>query len=302
MKKQDSYTTVLKLANERWLLQKGKPIRISCPTEFQHQDQQPNAFAQPPAKAEKIIDVETKGDVTNGVRCDRVTFIPHCHGTHTECAGHITKEPIPVSAFVEGHEAKPHHAILITVEPEKYSDEMTDSYSHAAVGDFMITRKSIEAAILRAATQETLLAASAVIVRCRHDNYTEGPANKFSSFPYYSKEAIKFIRDHFSHHLTNLPSIDRERDGGTVPNHRRFFKVPKDKKSATLFNASGKIEEHYKRTNTEMCFIPADVKDGAYVVHLQLLNNWDLDAAPSAPVIFEAEEVNKEGLQLHFGF
>ncbi len=68
-------------------------IDLSIPVSFISPVQ---AFgAQAPVKSEYKVE-NYIGSVEQGgsSNCDVVQFIPHCHGTHTECVGHITKKQI----------------------------------------------------------------------------------------------------------------------------------------------------------------------------------------------------------------
>jgi hypothetical protein len=83
------------------------------------------------------------GSVEHGASCNcqTLTLIPHCNGTHTECVGHLTREPL------DAHRVAPFGllpAFLVTVGPVEASssDESTDPTPHP--NDQLITRHALE--------------------------------------------------------------------------------------------------------------------------------------------------------------
>ena len=74
------------------------------------------------------------------------------------------------------------------------------------------------------------------------------------------------------HLLLDLPSVDREEDGGQLLNHHQFWQYPNEiRKDATI---------------TELIFVPDEVKDGEYLLNLQV-TSLVMDASPSKPVLYE---------------
>jgi hypothetical protein len=53
--------------------------------------EQPSFFTDEPASAVPLKSGEFTGQVASGASCNAeyLRFAPHCHGTHTECIGHI---------------------------------------------------------------------------------------------------------------------------------------------------------------------------------------------------------------------
>jgi len=273
---------------DKFLRPAEKPVRISVPLRF-NEGEQANAFDQPLAKTDRILDVTLRDGKANGVRCDSVTFTPHCNTTHTESIGHISKDAVSISDVMAGIEDTLHQALLISVRPVAY-DTTNDTYKHAKHGDYLITRYGIENAMrsIRGEFPTT----QAIIIRCDHLNYLETPFNRFDNPPYFSFEAMQFLVDcGYKHLLTNLPSIDRASDEGELLNHVSFFRMPANR------DASGINVAEHKVTNTELCFIPREIQDGHYFLRLGVLHNWNLDAAPAAPLLFPVEEISKEELR-----
>ena len=101
--------------------------------------------------------------------------------------------------------------------------------------------------------------------------------------PFFSAEAIKFIAETgVKHLLVDMPSIDRTFDEGKLSNHRIFWKVPS--KSHALNEAS-----LVNNTITEMIYVPNEIRDGAYLLNLQIAA-FAADASPSRPVLFKIYE------------
>jgi hypothetical protein len=78
------------------------------------------------------------------------------------------------------------------------------------------------------------------------------------------------------HLLLDLPSVDREEDGGQLLAHKAFWQYP-----------------HNTRTDatiTEMVYVPNELRDGLYLLNLQTIS-LDLDASPSKPVVYAVERV-----------
>src|SRR5215213_10600106 len=106
----------IKTAERFFQIDANKPLDISIPLQFN--GAQPNAYGVEEATSKPCEAGEIVGDTRLGgsVNFEQYKFIPHCNGTHTECAGHITHARISVrdclqDAFIL--------ASLISVEPEK---------------------------------------------------------------------------------------------------------------------------------------------------------------------------------------
>ena len=73
------------------------------------------------------------------------------------------------------------------------------------------------------------------------------------------------------HLLIDLPSVDRESDGGVLAFHHAFWEVPNN--------------PNHERTITEMVYVPTEIKDGNYLLNLQMAP-FENDASPSRPVLY----------------
>src|SRR3954453_9106102 len=110
-------------------------IDISIPLRFN--GPQPNAYGVDAATSSACEFGSLVGDTRRGGSCnfERVTIIPHCNGTHTECVGHITDERISVRECLRDVFVR---AVVVTVETQERDDDRT------------ITRRAVEEALGRA--------------------------------------------------------------------------------------------------------------------------------------------------------
>ena len=76
----------------------------------------------------------------------------------------------------------------------------------------------------------------------------------------------------FNHVLLDTPSVDKEQDGGKLLAHHAFWQYPENTNTF--------------RTITELVFINEEIKDGIYLLNLQVAA-FENDAAPSRPVLFQ---------------
>ena len=232
---------------------------------------QPNAYGVEPASSKTCEAGDIVGDTRRGgsVNFERVSLIPHCNGTHTECVGHITHERISVRDCLRDVFMR---AVLVSVEPAMTGD-----------GDLVITRPTLQAAF----ASGTLAVQSgdvAVIVRTlpNDDGKLTRLYDESNVPPYFSAEAMEFIVSAgFKHLLVDLPSIDRIYDDGKLVNHRLFWNV---EPGSFETNMASRIHS----TITEMIYVPSSVEDGEYLLNLQIAP-FEADAAPSRPVLFLSE-------------
>ena len=226
-------------------LQKGYCLAIP----LDHTKPQPNAYHAPFYDALPVKSGDWIGDTRLGASVNffDIRINPHGNGTHTECVGHISKERYSI------HQTLSYGrwiAQLISVYPV-----LTDN------GDRIITDfewdEGIEAIILRTMP-----------------NHPDKMTRQYSrTNPPFLHDAMakKMADHHVTHLLIDLPSVDREEDGGALAAHKAFWQYP-DK---TRFNA----------TITEMIYIDNMIPDGLYLLEIQI-PAIELDAAPSRPYIY----------------
>ncbi|MET0291556.1 MAG: cyclase family protein [Steroidobacteraceae bacterium] len=216
----------------------------------------PRAFGAPRASTTPLTVGSFTGDVTRGGSCNcrSVTLVPHCNGTHTESAAHLTREPLDLAALVP---LEPLPGLLLHVSVE------------ACDGDAVITASALERQ-WRATDRD----ARVLVLRTGvADEVSDNP-------PYVSLAAMELIVARGIDHLVvDLPSVDRADDGGRLAAHRVFFGLPDG--STRLADA-----RRPHATITELAAIPHDCPTGACYVQLQV-TPWTGDAVPSRPVLFE---------------
>jgi kynurenine formamidase len=111
-------------------------------------------------------------------------------------------------------------------------------------------------------------------------NEEEKLSNKYSNTnpPYLEEAAAIFLREiGIQHLLIDLPSVDKEHDEGQLLAHKAFWNV----KDINNLNADARLNA----TITELIFVADEVKDGGYLLNLQIAS-FENDASPSKPILF----------------
>ncbi|WP_019670647.1 cyclase family protein [Eudoraea adriatica] len=197
------------------------------------------------------------GKVSEGasVNFNDINFNPHAHVTHTECLGHIAKESYSVNKQLTSYFFL---AEVVTIAPEKYQD------------DFVVSKKQIQYAIGNKNCE-------AIVIRTL-PNLTEKLSRKYSGTnpPYLLEEAAQYLVDKgIDHLLIDLPSVDKEKDNGALLAHNAFWQLEGQRRT--------------KATITEFIFVENFIKDGTYILNLQLAP-IENDASPSRPVLYKVLE------------
>ena len=78
--------------------------------------------------------------------------------------------------------------------------------------------------------------------------------------------------------LIDLPSVDKEHDEGKLLAHKAFWNV----KDVNVLNEDARMN----CTITELIYVPEIVKDGSYILNLQIAP-FENDASPSKPVLYK---------------
>ncbi len=138
--------------------------------------------------------------------------------------------------------------------------------------DLAITREQIEK-ILNGKSPEALVIRTLPNSESKkHKNYSK------TNPPYLLQEAAIFIRESgIKHLLIDLPSVDREEDEGRLLAHKAFWNV----KDVNNLNTDARLD----CTITEMIFVEDNVKDGSYILNLQIAS-FENDASPSKPIMY----------------
>ena len=224
---------------------------------------QPHWFTAPEPRSIPLHTARFSGRVNAGASCNcsTLSITPHCDGTHTEGAGHLTAEALAVRTVVPIGFLP---ALLLSVCPV------------AQAGELLITADALAAAWPVA----PLFAPRALVLRtlpntplkCVQDYRTQPAA-------FFALGAAQWLVTRGIEHLVlDLPSADRADDGGHLYAHREFFGLPA---GATALTAVRRPQ----CTITELAYIDSAVPDGAYLLCLQIPALGG-DALPSRPVLF----------------
>ncbi len=249
----------LKVQNQEYTVDLKKGIDLSIPLS----PTGPSAWYIDPMRFTPVINDRFTGSVALGgnVNFRDVWFNPHGHGTHTETLGHITKDIISINkTLVEFFFI----AKLITITPIHFEGE-TDGFRQ--MGDVIITATQIESSLME-------FTGEALIIRTLPNGDFKKTRNYSNTNPpYFEPEALTAMRKAgIKHLLTDLPSVDREEDGGKLLAHHAYW--------------IGNRTDDALATISEMIYVPDDISDGNYLLNLQTAP-FENDAAPSRPVIFD---------------
>ena len=237
----------------------SQPLDISIP--LNPNSKGVNCFFAPAFRAVPHKAGDFTGSVEAGapVNFFDIFINPHGNGTHTECMGHISDQ-----GYTINRELPKFHFIakLITVSVEDKDGE-----------------KIISKGDIRAQTKDEL--SEALIIRTlpnddskKHRNYSG------SNPPYLKHETVAWLVEHsVKHLLIDLPSVDREEDGGALLAHKAFWQFP--------------TERRLDCTITELIYVQNDIPDGLYLLNIQIAP-FELDVSPSKPMIYPLVELNIE--------
>lgn len=236
----------------------SQPIDISIP--LSNTDCNPIAWYIDKPVIEPVKMGDWVGKVSEGssTNFNNIFFNPHGHGTHTECLGHITRDFYSVNQALKQFFFM---AELVSVRPEEQGE------------DFVITKSQIEA-VLNGKLPE------AIVIRTL-PNDAEKKSKNYSNTnpPYLEEAAAAYIREcGIKHLLIDMPSVDRESDEGRLVAHKAFWNV----KDINDLNADAR----HDATITEMVYVNDEVKDGSYLLNLQIAS-FENDASPSKPVLYK---------------
>lgn len=220
-----------------------------------------NCFWAPPAEFTPVVSGSFIGSTAQGgpVNFFNVRLNPHGNGTHTECVGHIARERYALHECLRGHHF---FSKLVSLYPRP-----------AENGDRVIFRDQLEE-VFGPGQAEAL-----ILRTLPNDELKKRRRYSGANPPYLHHEAVEYlVACGVEHFLLDLPSVDREEDGGALLAHRAFWQYPHA------------VRRHC--TITELIFVPDFVKDGFYLLNLQT-TSLDLDASPSKPVVFEITEISR---------
>ena len=239
--------------NEHEFIETDSPMDLSMDLS---DNQTLSAWYVSPPKMEVVRENGFLGSVEEGgdVNFRSIWFNPHGHGTHTESSGHITKEILSINKVLKNYFFR---ALLISLSPLEQAN-----------GDRIISIPTLPEG----------LDVEALIIRTLPNSGSKKSLNYADTNPpFLALDGIKVLNDfHIKHLLIDLPSVDKEKDGGELAFHHAFWEVPH----------VNRIE----RTITELIFVDEKIIDGEYILELQVAP-FENDASPSRPVLYKINQV-----------
>jgi kynurenine formamidase len=241
----------VKFNSRNYKIDLTKPLDISIPMVGNASNVNAWYLAHPKIEPHKEDGFVGKVSEGSSVNFNNIWFNPHSHVTHTECAGHITKEFYSINKNLKTFFFL---AELITVAPEKLGD------------DFVISKKQLQYAIGNKKRK-------AIVIRTLPNLASKkGMQYSHTNPPYLLEEAATFLKEKgIEHLLIDLPSVDKESDEGALVCHNVFW------------NTKGKLR--LNATITEFIYVANTIEDGTYFLNLQVAP-FENDASPSRPVLY----------------
>ncbi|MDH5597834.1 MAG: cyclase family protein [Cyclobacteriaceae bacterium] len=233
-----------------------KPMDISIP--INHGDQNPNCYYAEPVTFETIRMGNFVGSVREGgtVNYQKISLTPHGNGTHTECAAHI----FDLEQQTINNTLKEFHFFcdLVSVSPQKNQ-----------LGDSIVTLENL----LNHLPEDLN---DALIIRTLPNDEDKLTRKYTETNPPYIEATVTeyLVKKGVKHLLIDLPSVDKEVDGGKLLGHKSFWK---DGGNKTNLN-----------TITELIFVRNEIPDGLYLLNLQIIS-LETDASPSKPILYLLE-------------
>ena len=242
----------IQLNSRKLKIDLSQPLDISIP--LRGDDSNVNAWYIGPPKIEAQVMDGDSISVAEGaaINFNSITFNPHAHGTHTETVGHITKEKYSINKHLKQFFFL---AEVVTVAPEKLGE------------DYIISKKQLQFNLGNKKRE-------AVIIRTL-PNTSQKKSRQYSNTnpTYLMEDAALYLRlKGIKHLLIDLPSVDKEQDGGELLAHNAFW------------NTSGLLR--LDATITEFIYVSNKIEDGCYMLNLQIAP-FENDATPSKPILYK---------------
>jgi len=254
--------------------------------------EQVQTFGLPPSSAQpfQVGSFIASVDAGGSVNCPIVSSLcAHSNGTHTECIGHALPGQVTLSKI---EPIKPLlTAILISVTPRPIESagnggsDLRPEYPPGKTGDLVVSGNALEESFKSLNANSNFLNSGALIVRTLPNINSKRTAQYGGTNPpYFTRCAMQWaLEKGVQHLLMDLPSADREDDSGMLIAHRTFWSL----QERSLL-AEKDLLEYSSRTITELIFAESHVKDGQYILNLQV-SPIDMDAAPSRPILIPLE-------------
>ncbi len=250
--------TTIQFKNQTYQLWLDQPLDISIP--LHEGTDVVNCFYAPLLETSPVIAGDFIGSTAQGgpVNFMNVRLNPHGNGTHTECVGHIAREPYSINDNL-----KQFHFVakLVSLFPQRLED-----------GDRVIMPEQIREVFTPGETE-------AIVIRTLPNDELKLRRNySGTNPPYLHHKAIDYlVEGGIKHLLIDLPSVDREQDDGKLRGHRAFWKYP------------GEVRTNC--TISELVFVDNAIKDGLYLLNLQIAS-FEIDVSPSKPVLYRLTKMD----------
>ena len=235
----------------------SRPFDISIP--LNEGDQTVNCFYAPLMETSPVVAGGFIGSTAQGglVNFMNVRLNPHGNGTHTECVGHISKKHYSINQSLNRF-----HFIVKVVSIYPTKDVNNDRVILRSQVKEILQKGEVEALIIRTMPNDELKLRT---------NYSG------SNPPFVHHQAISYLVEcGINHLLIDLPSVDREEDGGKLLAHKAYWQYP------------DKVREYC--TISELIFVHNGIKDGVYLLNLQIAS-FEIDVSPSKPVIYDMKKI-----------
>jgi kynurenine formamidase len=251
--KPGEFSLKMKIDGQQLRIDPNKPLDISIP--IKHGEKNPICYHSDDPRIQPVEKPGFIGSVARGGSCNHnvITLTPHGNGTHTECYGHISSD----SSVTLNKCLKRFHfnAQLISV------GSVTSAQS-----DLVIPWNAIKP-LLNDPIPEALIIRTLPNSRGKLKAQYSG-----TNPPYLGTGVTKNIEAmNIRHLLVDLPSVDKEEDDGNLVSHHEFWNYPESPRADC--------------TITELIFVPDSIKDGRYLLNLQIIS-LESDASPSKPILY----------------
>lgn len=266
----------IRAGSRECVVELDRPVSIAAEMSFGSESLR--HFGAPVASARPLVLPGFAGNVVAGASCNcsTITLTPHCNGTHTECAGHLTVQPLDAFRIVPFGLVP---AALVTVAPESASRSSNTATAQPRAHDKVVTARLLAAAWPE--QSPPMSAVRALVIRT-----LPNPKDKLECLdtvpPYLSPDAALWIVERgIDHLIVDLPSVDRVQDEGHLVAHRIFFGLPPGVRELDQARRA-------RCTITELAYVPDAVADGEYLLELQVPAIAG-DAVPSRPLLYALE-------------
>lgn len=227
-----------------------RPISIALP--LKPDASSVRAWHAPPVSVRPVQVGDWVGEVAQGapVNFANVCINPHGNATHTETLGHIAPDWRANTVL----DLLPHAPLVATLR---------DVPANASgAGDPIVDLGS-----LRADPPRT----PGLVLRVLGEGHVDADFSDTDP-PYFDAADLAWLADLGVEHLvTDLPSVDREEDGGALAAHHAWWRYPDAPRR--------------KATITELARLNQSLAEGLYLLHLNALP-LAADASPAHPLLY----------------